>query len=104
MDWNKKIQIMTMVLLFLMFITFMIVLNNYGKELRNDPCTFCAKRMKGDILCTISSAGGTVSRLFSYNGSITDSEQRIHQSLKYPDIGWPVGKEENASGRDNQAA
>lgn len=66
----------TVLVLFAMFLIFMSFISKYGDELKKDPCSVCAARMKGNVYCTITSEGGTASRMYIWNGSIIDAESR----------------------------
>jgi len=46
----------------------------YGESVSRDPCSICAEKMKGDIVCTTTNAN----RIYYKNGSIVDTiENRI---------------------------
>lgn len=75
METMKIIVIAVIVGMWLIFLGFLI---RYGEYVRNDPCSVCAKRMQGDVTCSLTSAGGTVTRGYIRNGTIWDSQTRTN--------------------------
>lgn len=71
----ESLRIFAMTFAFMMFVIMMFFLFNYGSEVKNDPCSVCAKRLPADVFCTLTSPGGTATRAFIHNGTITDSLQ-----------------------------
>lgn len=69
-----------------MFCIFIWFLNEHAYELETNPCSMCAKMMRGNIMCTLTSAGGVRTRTFMFNGTIFDDELRKLPALNLPDI------------------
>jgi len=61
---NRKIIVITIILL-LMWAVMIYLFVNYGKEVRQHPCSVCARKMGDDVICTTTGA----SKVFYENGS-----------------------------------
>ena len=66
MDW-KKLLIVAITLL-IIWGCFFWYLVNYGNEVRDHPCSMCAKKVGADVSCQTSG----ITRIFYPNGSFED--------------------------------
>ncbi len=66
---NRKFIIVVVVLI-LIWGSFFIYFIKYGNEVRNDPCSVCAKKMGEEVSCTASG----ILRVYYPDGEIEDIE------------------------------
>ena len=97
MNFEQAFRLFSLVAIVVIFVILILFMKSYADVLKKDPCSICASRMKGDILCTITSSGGSASRLFLINGTIIDSETRTgnpseFQKVNYSELFEPIQK------------
>jgi len=83
MEFNKFIKLFVVVIVLLMWFTLFWFILNYGNEVKKDPCSVCAEKMKGDIICSMRGAV----RIYYKNGSIEDIVYN-NRAVRQLDINW----------------
>jgi len=73
---NKKFLIIILVLIVIWGSTFYFI-SSYAEELRNHPCSLCAKKIGEDVSCSVLGA----TKIFLTNGSIEEWEESFVRNL-----------------------